>query len=239
MVEVHAMRIAIISDTHGNLHAFDAVLAELDTTGPYDATLMGGDIAFGGPFPNECIHRVLERGFPSVRGNTDQMIVDALSGAGDAHSTWVLDQLDEESLAFLQSLPVQHEVQADDSQSLGLVHATPWSIWEVMMPDEGDVGFRRMLLEAGTGLLAYGHIHLQHHRRLDTGQVVAVGSIGLPFDGDRRAMYTVVEAGSGGWNVEFMRVEYDIEPAIEAARKAGGPNGESFAHSVSTAQRPG
>jgi predicted phosphodiesterase len=233
------MRIAIISDSHGNLTALDAVLADLDRTGPYDAVLMGGDVAHGGPLPAECISRIREREYPTVRGNTDQMIVDAVGSAGDEHAMWVLDQLDEEDLRFLQSLPVQQEIDIGQERSLALVHATPWSIYDSILPDNSDVDFRRMLLEAGTSAVAYGHIHLQHQRSLENGTVIGVGSLGLPFDGDRRAMYTVIDAGGGGFNVEFRRLEYDVERAIREAQEQGGPNGESFANNLVRATRPG
>jgi predicted phosphodiesterase len=233
------MRIAIISDSHGNLTALDAVLAEVDRTGPYDAVLMGGDVAYGGPFPAECIDRIMERGLPAVRGNTDQMIMDAVSGSGDAHGDWVVDQLHDGHLNFLQSISVQYTVDIGQGRTLGLVHATPWSIYESFLPDSSDVDFRRMLHEAGTSALAYGHIHLQHQRSLDTGVVIGVGSVGLPFDGDRRAMFTVIDAAAGGLSVDFRRLEYDVEKAISEAKTRGGPNGETFATSLINAARPG
>lgn len=233
------MRIAIISDSHGNLAALDAVLTELDQTGPWDAILMGGDVAYGGPYPAECIDRVLERGYPTVRGNTDQMIVDAVGGSGDPHADWVLNQLTEEHLAFLQTLPVQQVLETNEYRTLGLVHATPWSIYDSLLPDNTDVDFRRMLIEANTDLLAYGHIHLQHQRTLEQGTVIGVGSLGLPFDGDRRAMYTVIDSDGGGFNVDFRRLEYDVERAISAAQANGGPNGETFANNLIRAARPG
>ena len=232
------MRIAIISDSHGNLTALDAVLADLDRTGPYDAVLMGGDVAYGGPFPAECIDRIMERGYPAVRGNTDQMILDAVAGSGNPPSVWVVNQLREEHLSYLESLPVQTVLDTGQDRSLGLVHATPWSIYDTIPPDGTDVDFRRMLLEANTSALAYGHIHLQHQRNVDNGLVVAVGSVGLPFDGDRRAMYTVIDAGAGGFNVDFRRLEYDVEKAIREAQASDGPNGEAFATNLTRAAHP-
>lgn len=233
------MRIAIISDSHGNLTALDAVLQELDQTGPYDVVLMGGDVAYGGPYPAECIDRIMERGYLAVRGNTDQMILDAVAGSGDAHGDWVLNQLNEEQLAYLQDVPVQRVIETENGRTVGLVHATPWSIYDTLLPDNTDVDFRRMLLEANTNLLAYGHIHLQHQRSLDTGVVVGVGSVGLPFDGDRRAMYTVIDATAQGFSVDFRRLDYDVEKAIGEAQSNGGPNGDVFAGNLIRATRPG
>lgn len=233
------MRIAIISDSHGNLTALDAVLDELDQTGPYDEVLMGGDVAYGGPFPRECIDRVRERSYRTVRGNTDQMIVDATETGGDVHSEWVVKQLEPEHIDFLTSLPVQVNVGLEGDRILGLVHATPWSIYESYLPS-GDVEVcRQMLDEAGANVVAYGHIHVQGIRELETGLIVAVGSLGLPFDGDQRAMYTVIETGGDAMQVDFRRVVYDVERAMREAREGGGPNGPSFVERLASATRPG
>ena len=228
------MRIAIISDSHGNLSALDAVLADLDRTGPYDDVLVGGDVAYGGPFPEGCVARIQERGYRTVRGNTEQMIDDV----ADAHARWVIDRLDESQLQFIRDLPVRETVQAGGVQ-VTLVHATPWSIYDSVRPGDGDGAFQRMLDEAGTRFVAYGHIHLQHKRELDDGAVIAVGSLGLPFDGDQRAMYTVIELSDDGAEVEFRRLAYDVEKAIAEARASDGPNCVGFAVNLSTAQRPG
>jgi hypothetical protein len=150
-----------------------------------------------------------------------------------------VDQFEERHFEYLQLATVQYNVEIGMGRTLGLVHATPWSIHESVMPDSSDDDFRRMLFEAGTNVLAYGHIHMQHQRTLDTGLVVAVGSLGLPFDGDRRAMYTVIDAAGGGSSIEFQRLDYDVEKAIAEAQRQGGPNGESFANTLINARRPG
>src|SRR5256885_12293303 len=69
------MRIAIVSDVHGNLAALDAVLADLDEVRP-DVVVHGGDLAFGGPHPVEVVDRVRELGWPSVLGNTDAVLAE-------------------------------------------------------------------------------------------------------------------------------------------------------------------
>jgi putative phosphoesterase len=232
------MRMAIISDSHGNLTALDAVLADLDADGPFDAVVVGGDNAYGGPFPRECIDRVMQRGLPAVRGNTDEMIISALEGGGDSLGKWVIDQLETYHVDYLKMFSFQYNVETGDGRRLAIVHATPWSIEESVLPESHDREFERMLREADADALAYGHIHLQHQRNLPNGVVIAVGSVGLPFDGDQRAMYTVIEASSRSWNVEFRRVAYDVERAIAEARNSGSPNGEGFAHNLATASRP-
>jgi predicted phosphodiesterase len=233
------MRIAIISDSHGNLTALDAVLNELDREGPFDRVLFGGDIAYGGPFPSECIDQVLQRGYAAVRGNTDQMILDAIDSSGDAHGHWVAERLDTRHVEFLRDLPVQVDLDLGNGLSLALVHATPWSIYDSVLPEHGRATFGRMVDEAGVQHLTYGHIHVQHYQDLGDRSVTAVGSLGLPFDGDQRAMYTVIESGPNGVIVDFERLAYDVEKAISEAESSDGPNCPGFATNLRTAQRPG
>lgn len=232
------MRVAIISDSHGNLTALDAVLQELDRSGPYDEVLMGGDVAYGGPYPRACIERIQERGYRTVRGNTDQNIIDAANTGGDDHGDWVVQQLTRSHVEFLESLPVQVNVTLEGGRMLGLVHATPWSIYEGYLPSSDPQICSRMLDEAGTEAVAFGHIHLQDRSEIESGLVIAVGALGLPFDGDQRAMYTVIESDGDGIEVDFRRITYDVDRAIQEARESGGPNGPTFADRLTTATRP-
>lgn len=248
------MRVAVISDTHGNLFALDAVLADIDATGPFDEVIMAGDFAFGGPRPAECIERIRERGYRAVRGNTDEFIVEVATGGARpatgateaqrhgppqvAIDRWVAERLTPAQMDYLASLPLAVTVPGDGGAALTVVHATPWSSHDTVLPDAPDDLARRALDAAGTAALAYGHIHVQYERRLDGRLIAAVGSVGLPFDGDPRAAYAVFTSTADGWSVAFRRVAYDVEAAIAATLQSGVPNAEGFAATLRAA-RPG
>jgi predicted phosphodiesterase len=250
------MRVAVISDTHGNLEALDAVLSELDATGPYDAVVMGGDFAFGGPRPAECIDRIRERGFPAVRGNTDEFIVELATGgrvpAKVAHESqrhtasepmlqryrWAVERLSAEQIEYLASLPLARVIPAPAGRALTVVHATPWNAHDTVPEGAPEELARRMLDQAGGQALAYGHIHMQYQRWIDGRLLAAVGSVGLPFDGDRRAAYTVFTLGEDGWSVEFRRVAYNVERAVEEVLDSGIPGAEFQASILRTARPP-
>ncbi|HET9015081.1 MAG TPA: metallophosphoesterase, partial [Thermomicrobiaceae bacterium] len=135
--------VAVISDVHGNLPALEAVLAELDATGPYDEIVMAGDFAFGGPFPAECVELIRRRGFRAVRGNTDEFIVElATAGRRPAYGAedhqrhgaaqqlidrWVVERLTPEQVDYLAELPLQVDVPDTRGEAMAVVHATPWS----------------------------------------------------------------------------------------------------------------
>ena len=93
----HVMRVAALYDVHGNLPALEAVLAEVATL-EVDAIVCGGDVVVG-PFPRECLERLLELGAVFVRGNADRLPADAPG------SSWVAERLDAVSLEFLRALP--------------------------------------------------------------------------------------------------------------------------------------
>ncbi len=247
------MRIAVISDTHGNLLALDAVLDELDAE-PVDEIVMAGDFAFGGPFPSECIERVRERNLRAVRGNTDEFIVEvATAGARPAKAVeavqrhgplqieidrWAAERLTEDQIDYLAALPLQITIPDRESGPLAVVHATPWSSHPPVGADAPEAVARRMLDASGDRALGYGHIHVQYQRRIDGGLLAAVGSVGLPFDGDQRAAYAVFTSAGDGWNVEFCRVPYDVDAAIEQVLRSGVPNAEGFAATLRSASPP-
>lgn len=247
------MRVAVISDPHGNLMALDAVLADIDATGPFDEVIMAGDFAFGGPFPAECIERIRERGYRAVRGNTDEFIVEvATDGAQPAQNVdeaqrhgpaqvaidrWVADRLTPEQVDYLAALPLAVTVPDARGEALTVVHATPWSTHPAVLPDASDEIVQQMLTAAGTAALGYGHIHLQYAKQLDGQLIAAVGSVGLPFDGDQRAAYAVFTSSADGWAVDFRRVAYDVDAAIAAVLQSGVPGAEGFATTLRQARR--
>lgn len=205
------MRVAVFSDVHGNLAALEAVLAEIAALRP-DRVVFGGDLVFGGPEPEACAARVGALGIPCVRGNTDEWFAGDRRGPGDGISEWIRARLSAASRAFLAALPFEH--RADD---LVVVHATPWSISDVV-PHKAEQGMlRRVLAEARAAAVVYGHIHRGWIGRVPgAGLVVNAGSVGFPYDGDPRASFALLERGPSGWTAELRRVSYDVEAAAAA-----------------------
>jgi predicted phosphodiesterase len=248
------MRIAVISDTHGNLLALDAVLADLDSAVPVDEIIMAGDFAFGGPFPAECVERVRERGLRAVRGNTDEFIVEVATGgsrpAQDVEESqrhdpaqvdidrWAAERLTDDQINYLAALPLQITIPGPAGGSLAIVHATPWSTHRPVTANAPAEVAQRMLDASGAQALGYGHIHVQYQRRIDGRLLAAVGSVGLPFDGDRRAAYAVFMSVRDGWDVEFRRVGYNVDAAIKQVLDRGVTNAAGFGATLRSALPP-
>ena len=226
------MKVVVFSDVHGNRRALDAVLADIDTQRP-DVTVCGGDLAFGGPDPEAAVQRVMALAVPCVRGNTDEWLTPS-STENDRIVDWTRARLSGASRAYLGGLPFDHRV--DD---LAIVHATPWSVTDLIPKDAGATQIRRVLAEARAVAVAYGHIHLAWIGEVPgVGLLVNAGSVGFPFDGDPRPSYALLEKTRAGWRAGIRRVSYDAEQAA-ASMSVDHPDRESWARRMRTGRRNG
>ncbi|MBI4279211.1 MAG: metallophosphoesterase family protein [Armatimonadetes bacterium] len=230
------MRVAIVSDMHGNLRALEAVLAGVAQDGA-DAVVVAGDLAMGGPQPAECVARVRGLNCPVIRGNTDEWIG---RGAGPTAAIqpvvdWARMRLSAEDIACLGSLPMDHRIR-DAGGDLVVVHATPWSVEERLDPDAPEEEAERALDAVGARVLVYGHIHIAYRRDVGGRLVVNVGSVGFPFDGDPRASYGLFTLHGGRWEAVLRRVEYDREAVAQDLLASDHPAKEAWAKRVRLAR---
>ncbi len=224
--------IAVLGDIHGNLWALEAVLAELDRFGP-SQVVVAGDVAFGGPRPAECVALIRQRGYPTIRGNTDEWLTAGPAQVHDAIA-WTNAHLGEEDRRFLAELPFlwRHTQGPGD---LVVVHATPWSIEDVVRPDAPQALVQKIFDEAKAAAVVYGHIHIGYTREVGEHFLVNTGSVGMPFDGDPRAAYALLTSEQGRWTATLRRVAYDVPVAVGVARASDNPGGELWARRVETA----
>ena len=212
-----------MSDVHGNLTALEAVLVDLVQVNP-DLIAHGGDLAFNGPRPVECVDRIRELGWPGVIGNMDR----ALDNPSGRRVTWARDQLGPERNDWLQTLPLEWRHEDD----IALVHAVPGDLWQAVFPEADDAELRGTYGPLGARVAVYCHIHRPFVRRIGDLTVANSGSVGLPFDGDQRASYLVIEDG----RVENRRVDYDREQAVAEVLASGLPEAEAVATMYRTAR---
>ena len=226
------MRVALVADIHGNLTALEAVIADLDRRAP-DLVVHGGDLALMGPRPAEVVDRVRGLGWSGVVGNTDELLwrpeeherqlerAPALAALlellFDTYSPDTRERLGDARVGWLRTLPSELR-----TEQLTVVHAQPGDLWRAPMPEASD----RELVSAYSPLNAvrvgYGHIHRPFARGLDRLTVVNAGSVGLPWDGDPRAAYLLLDEGVP----TTIRVEYDVEREARALRAAGHPDAD-------------
>ena len=157
---------AALYDVHGNLPAFEAVLAEIETIG-VDLVLFGGDIATG-PLPHETLERVRSLGdrARAIRGNADRALVELVRGSREptdhpADDVWVLEQLDDEDRDFLAALPERETIEIEGLGAVLFCHATPRSDEEIVMAVMYAERLRDSLAGVQERLGVCGHTHIQ------------------------------------------------------------------------------
>lgn len=221
------MRIAVLSDIHGNLTALEAVMKDVDQRSP-DQIWCGGDLGWLGPRANECISCVREAGWPTVKGNTDVWI------AGDPQTVE-----GDETRRKHQEIAAQHGISDDDARwlvalplghtapgSVLMVHGTPDTPFAAPFPEEPPAAFAPY--EGKAALVIFGHVHVPFVRQLSGGTVVAnPGSVGLPADGVM-ASYMLLDQQGADWTIRHRHVEFDVGSVIDQARAFGGAAGERF-----------
>jgi diadenosine tetraphosphatase ApaH/serine/threonine PP2A family protein phosphatase len=233
------MRVAVISDIHGNLHALEASIAALEPEQP-DAIWCLGDLVGYGPRPNECCSRVAGLADVCLIGNHDlgvleQISLDEFSHEAAASARWTQSVLGKTSRSYLLGLSPGAEVPESGAE---LYHASPRDpVWEYVL----DAGSMRAALEDTVQpLIMVGHSHVPLWALLADGQLSAAhapegtevdlsegrvlinpGSIGQPRDGDPRAAFAILDFDEH--RATFHRIDYDVERTQEEIREEGLP----------------
>jgi predicted phosphodiesterase len=237
------MKYALISDVHSNLPALEAVLDDIDRKDDVDAVYHLGDLVGYAPWPNEVVALLRDRGIPGIAGNYDSTVAtdhehcgcraDSPRGEELAHLSyeWTRRHLTPETKRFLRTLSFRMDLRPRGGHKsrpqLTLVHGTPTLNTLYWTEDRPDSFASKMAEAAGVkdgDLIAFGHTHKPWHREVAGVHFVNTGSVGKPKDGDWRAGYVLVEAGEELANVEFVRVEYDLERAVEGIRRSELPD---------------
>ena len=236
------IRLAVISDIHGNLLALEAVLADVKARGAPDITWVLGDLVAFCPWPAETLARL--RALPGVaflRGNTDRYLVTGRRPAFPVHSPedwttapaqlaerdanfrWTVERLSYADYEFLRGLPPQLEMDVPGYGRVVAVHATPTDDETVVLPDTPDNEVRPHLAGTDGRLVLYGHTHRPVDRTVDSVRLINDGSVGLPLDGDPRPTYALLDFEGDRCDATIHRVVYDQEAVISALERVEHP----------------
>jgi putative phosphoesterase len=224
---------ALLYDIHGNLPALEAVLADARAAGA-DEFVLGGDYALAGAFPQETVKALGKLNAVWIRGNADRWLEDP----SDAPDNELLHRAIEFCRGRLGHKGVEQLYRLPESVELDaalVCHASPRGDMLTFMPDASDAD-ALLVREGDPQLIFFGHSHLQFSREAGERVLVNPGSVGMPFDGDRRAAYALWR---GAFDVELRRVEYDSDAYAQQIRKrmgkALGDGAETFAREVEQA----
>lgn len=226
------MKIAVISDIHGNLEALEAVFSDIEKEG-CEKVFVLGDYAMAGPEPSYVVDwffkKQFDSGFSMIQGNTDYMIAnfsDELFGSIKSKAPIMAEALknDVEILNsiqkdFLKNLPTQLQVEEDGVKIL-LVHGSPRKNNEDILPDTPLEEVEKMLENVEADVVLCGHTHLPCGFQTSTKKtVVNVGSVGRPFTENPQACYLKLTIIDQKCLFEHKFVDYDKQKASEKMLK--------------------
>jgi diadenosine tetraphosphatase ApaH/serine/threonine PP2A family protein phosphatase len=230
------MRVAVVSDIHGNLHALRAVLSAIADDRPDELWCLGDVVGYG-PNPNECCALVAERADLCLAGNHDLGVLGTIpltdfSGDAAAAARWTREVLDPESRAFLA-----HLESTAARPGIGLFHGSPLDpVWDYVLSEEAAA---RSFRVSSAPLVLVGHSHVALALTYAAGAVggglapggtevplggrilLNPGSVGQPRDGDSRAAYLLIDEDAR--RATFRRVPYPIEETQAEIRARGLP----------------
>ncbi|MFN8475617.1 MAG: metallophosphoesterase family protein [Anaerolineae bacterium] len=232
------MKLAVISDIHGNLPALEAVLDHILARHP-DQVIVAGDLVNRGPQSAEVIARLRPLHYPTLKGNHERYVL-AQARGGDpdersddyAPSRWAARQLDEDAIEYLDNLPAT--LCVDDFL---VVHGSPRGDQDGIFRRHTDHDLQERL--AGHPAVICGHTHVSLVRHWSGGMVVNAGSAGNTFEGDTLARYAWLERRNDGWHAEIVSLAYDVDATLRAFEKddyltAGGPMARLFRVEIAT-----
>lgn len=225
------MRVAVISDIHGNHIALEAVLQDLAQQPSVDHLVIAGDLCLNGPCPGQVLETLQALRCPVIQGNTDaEIVTQAVEKGAKKRQTiaWTREQIEQRGINYLTSLPFSYHITNPSGSDLLVVHANPLNLEDAIFPDAPDSALEGLLsgLEPSIGGLVFGHLHIAYTRRWRHLLLVDVASCGLPRDKDARAAYGILTCQSTSWEAEMRRVVYNVAEVVNQIKTCGMPNAE-------------
>ena len=241
-----SLRVAVLSDVHGNAYALEAVLNDLQVARP-DIIVNLGDQVEGACDPARAYALQAALGAVEVRGNNEEKLWPGgrRNALSREYGLWLETQISPADLARLAALPLTARVD-----ELLACHGTPDSAWDSLLwvwQSEAPGGFyrsrdprelRRMLEPLGAGVVVCGHTHRAGSTRVGDTLVVNAGAVSDQVDGDPRARWTLLERRAGRWTADFRSVPYDVSAAVAWAQ-AHSPFGDYEAELLPSGEMTG
>lgn len=226
------MKVAVISDIHGNLYALERVLQHVEQENPEQIVCLGDVVAFG-PQPVEVLRRMHGLDCPVVMGNCDDFFVQwplpEEDGLNYAQVKWAAEQFSPEDRKFMASFQPTVTVQLENDASLLCFHGSPRSNTEVILATTPDDELEAMLGGRENTIMFGGHTHLQMIRRMPGTLVANAGSVGMPADPRDRSVFVpwaewaLIESSDAGLSVDLRRTPLDVEAMTARAAESDMP----------------
>jgi len=241
------MKIAVISDIHGNLEALNAILEDIETQGA-DKIFICGDLAMAGPEPEKTVDKIIElvkqKNAAIILGNTDEMIIKFSKKSKDKYTPadetmaaslkYVGQVLRTDQTEFLKQLPLKHKEKIGELEIL-LVHGSPRKINENISPDLDEQILKKMLFDTTENIIFCGHTHLPVIYKIGNQTLVNVGSVGRPFTQNPDACYAILNypnLSNKNFEVVHRFVKYDNETTAKKLQALPFAGSEKLAQTI-------
>jgi predicted phosphodiesterase len=238
------MRIALLSDIHGNTIALDSVLSDISAKGGADAYWILGDLVALGPDPVGVLERLAGLpGLQLIRGNTDRYVafgdrpsptieeaqkdpglVDSIVEVANTFA-WTQGMITASGwMELLVHLPLELRVGLPDGTTFLGVHASPGrDDGAGVAPDMKEEEIEKLFGDCGDRLVCMGHTHLPLDRRWKGLHLVNPGAVSLSLTPDKKAGYVILTATEKGYTIDHHRVDYDRIAVVDQLNRIGHP----------------
>lgn len=236
------MKVAVLSDIHGNFQALESVLKDIEQNN-CSKVLCLGDLAMAGPQPRVVIDYVRsQKDWVVIQGNTDKMIAEFTKEILEntkknfpVMANALLDDIlyiEDDRKEYLKNLPPQKELEIEGVKIL-MVHGSPRRNNEDILPNMPLKLVEEILDGVDADLVFCGHTHVPCGYQTNKKQtVVNVGSVGRPMTKEPKACYVIADIQDGGFSLEHRFVDYDRETAAEIMRMRGFDGAEKLAKMI-------
>jgi predicted phosphodiesterase len=238
------MRIAIISDIHGECFLLDHVLEDIERH-KVDQIVCLGDAIQGGSQPAETVARLRELKCPVVMGNADAWLVsfgaskeENISEKQLAVRSWSLRQLSEDDIEFIRNFKPTLQIDLEGGKKLLCFHGSPNSFDDIILPATPDPEVKKFFSGFEAAFFAGGHTHLQQIRRIGNSWFVNPGSVSVVYNRelsgtdavllDPWSEYAILSSEAQDTGVTFRALPFDVAELAKVVRKTGRPNTEEM-----------
>ncbi len=236
------MRIAFISDIHGNFTALQAVLADIKTQ-HVDQTICLGDTVSLGPQPTETLEALKDLHGIYIKGNHDEAILEPAKAAMHEITEhlvpdlyWCRERLSSENLEFIKAFEDTHELMFSNGIKLLAYHGSPLSTTDIIQSTTPAETLDKYFAGQDASVFIGGHSHIQMHRRQGKKLFINSGSVGNAFEFSFSpgnpprllpwAEYAIMNQSGDSFNVDLRRVYFDIDQLLNVVKKSGLPGTE-------------
>lgn len=239
-------RLALIADIHANLPALEAVLEDIEQQDVEQIVVLG-DLVGRGPYPRQVVERVLQAGWPLIRGNHEYYLLDydtvraPASWKTHTMTAWTQAQVGPENLKRMACWPDTLSLRFADAPPVRLFHASPESPFHGFFHHHSDDYLHEKLTGIEEETIVVAHTHLVVDRQVGRWHLLNPGSVGLPLDGIHQARYMLLDGDAHGWRATQRSVPFDYDALFAEIRRtklveSSGISARIFEHEFRTAR---